>query len=93
MEGCICAEGFVLDNAEETCIPAEECGCSTDDNYYAVSYGERVYIQGKQVVFFSPVFSKGFYREDFFPKERILVFKSTLLGKTLFDSVLIYSLD
>ena len=47
MEGCICAEGYVLDNAEETCIPVEACGCSTDDNYYAVSYGEWVYIQEK----------------------------------------------
>ena len=40
VEGCVCAEGYILDNAEETCIPVEECGCSTDDNYYAVSYGK-----------------------------------------------------
>ena len=35
-EGCLCADGYVLDNAQEGCIPLEECGCVTEDNYYAV---------------------------------------------------------
>lgn len=35
-EGCICINGYVLDNENNQCIQEDECGCSTDDNYYAV---------------------------------------------------------
>ena len=29
-------DGYILDNENEQCITPDECGCSTDDNYYAV---------------------------------------------------------
>ena len=35
-EGCLCADGYVLDNVQERCILPETCGCLTEDNYYAV---------------------------------------------------------
>ena len=35
-EGCLCMDGYILNNEDERCVALEECGCSTDDNYYAV---------------------------------------------------------
>ena len=35
--GCVCKDGFVLDNAAETCLDEKHCGCPTEDNYYSVS--------------------------------------------------------
>lgn len=36
-EGCVCINGFVLDNALEQCIVESDCGCSVPDNYLPVS--------------------------------------------------------
>ena len=41
-EGCVCFEGYLLDDGQDRCIPADECGCTTVNNYYPVSYTELI---------------------------------------------------
>lgn len=32
MEGCVCDEGYLMSGDE--CVPANQCGCIYEDNYY-----------------------------------------------------------